>query len=99
MWPLARWIFVACCLGAFVSWFAIIPPFVAVARELKRARDAGEVNNIFGVTGGLPLVVIFTDVLPRARKDRIKLMRALAAFLGCLLMGAVVMALFGPPHN
>jgi hypothetical protein len=97
--PWAHTLFIACWIAGAISWVAAIRPLLAVAAELRRAREAGEADHIPRANAGLPMVVIFTNVLPGAERDRKKLVRAFVAFTGFWLVGMATMLLFGPPSR
>jgi hypothetical protein len=75
---------------------AAVPPFLAVAAKLRRARVDGKAHHIPTAPWGLPLAVIFTDALPGTKRDRKRLVWAISAFTGFWLIGMATMLLFGP---
>lgn len=68
--PNQLYAFVACGLGAVVSWCMAVGPFIAISNELRRARKAGRANHILPGGNGLPLQVVRTNALPGMRDKR-----------------------------
>jgi len=77
----------------------MLPPFVKVAMELRRARRAGEADHIPLGGRGIPFSVLFGDALPGAKPYQRKLAVAISAFAAFLAIAMLVMALFGPHHQ
>jgi hypothetical protein len=93
-----RTVFIVCWIGAVGSWIVALPPFIKVARELRRARKAGEADYIPLGGRGIPFSVLFGDALPGARPYRKRFAVSITAFVTFLAAGMIVMALFGPHH-
>jgi hypothetical protein len=90
---LAVYVFIG---GGVVSWFVALRYFLIVQAEYQRALRQG--YNLRKGHRGLPLVVIFMDLLPAVSKDRRKLVWSTGLFLGFCLAGALAIAVFGPRH-
>jgi hypothetical protein len=96
-WPRAA-VGVAALCGV-VAWGVAVVPFIRIARELRRAREAGEARDIPIAIRGLPVEVIFTrNILPRVEKDRQRLVQGLLAFVACWLVAAGIGMIFGLHH-
>jgi hypothetical protein len=82
--------------GSVISWLIAARNFLIVQAEYQRALRQGYNLPKGGI--GLPLVVIFMDLLPAVSKERRKLVWAIGAFVGFWLAGTTVIAIFGPHH-
>ena len=96
MVPLSRLAFYVFIGGGVISWFVMLRYFLIVQAEYQRALGQG--YNLPKSGRGLPLVVIFMDLLPAVSKERRKLVWAIGSFAGFWLAGVVVIAIFGPHH-
>ncbi len=83
--------------GGIASWIIAVIPFLRIANELARARQAGEAVGIPPSTRGLPPVVIFTKgLLARVELERRVLMWAIIAFTGFWMTAVILAGIYGP---
>ncbi len=76
---------------AFIFAIAAIVPFWMVAAEYGRARKAGELDRIpKAAEGGLPTVLFFEDLLPKASKERLAFVMLIRAAIACAVAGILL---------
>ena len=80
--------------GIVAGSLAIIP-MSRIARELQRAREAGEID-LPSPARGIPLqVVVIPNILPRVEKDRQILVKRGLVFLICVMASLGMAAISG----
>lgn len=76
---------------AFIFFIAAIVPFLMVAAEYGRARKAGEMDRIpKAAEGGLPTVLFFEDLLPKARGARLAFVMLMRAAAVCAVAAILI---------